>query len=74
MNTNKLVLIAGIAAVAIPLYDNVAVPVNAALSNSSSGAQLPFIWRGSVASYFSEMWLAILGGLLILLAAFVPLG
>ena len=67
---NKAVLAIGIVAVAIPFYDEVALQVG-----SAEGQQvLPFIWKGSVANAIPELWLAIGGALLILLAAFVNLG
>ena len=58
----------GIVAVGIPVYDQIA------LSASESGsATLPYIWQGSLANAVPEMWLAIAGAILILLAIFLPL-
>ena len=71
---NKAILALGIVAVAIPLYDQVALPVNTAISNAGSGVQLPFVWQGPVTQFVSEAWLAIIGAILILIAAFIPLG
>lgn len=57
----------GILAVAVPAYDEAALYVN----NSSASLQLPFIWQGSLANAVPEIWLAIIGALLILLAIFL---
>jgi len=67
---NKVLLALGIAAVAIPLYDEGALFVN----ETSPNVSLPFIWKGAPAEYVSELWLAIIGALLIIVAAFVNLG
>ena len=68
----KALLIGGIAAVAIPLYDEVAFYVN----ETSSSVTLPFIWNSqvvaSIGQYVAESSLAILGAILILLAVFLP--
>lgn len=57
----------GVLAVAIPVYDEAALYVN----NSSASLQLPFIWQGSLANALPEIWLAIAGAILILLAIFL---
>jgi hypothetical protein len=67
---NKALLVLGIVAVGIPVYDQVAFQIDA----KTGTATLPFIWQGSVASVISELWLAIIGAILILIAALVPLG
>lgn len=64
----KTLLALGIAAIAIPVYDETALAVN----NTSSTLQLPFVWQGTLAQYVSETWLAIIGAILILLAVFLP--
>lgn len=64
----KVLLAAGIAAVGIPAYDEAALAFN----NASPSNSLPFIWQGSLANKFPELWLAILGAILILLAVFLP--
>jgi hypothetical protein len=66
---NKALLALGIAAVAVPLYDEIAFQVN-----ERTAITLPFIWKGTIAQSFSELWLALLGAILILVAAFIPLG
>ncbi len=67
---NKALLVLGIAAVGIAAYDETALLIN----NSSPSVTLPFIWQGTVAEYVSELWLVIIGAILILIAAFVNLG
>ena len=67
---NKALLALGIAAVAVPLYDEGALLVN----ETSLNISLPFLWKGAPAEYISETWLAIIGAILILIAAFVNLG
>jgi membrane-bound ClpP family serine protease len=69
MNANKALLVLGIAAVAIPFYDEVTFQIN-----ERTAITLPFIWKGTIAQSFSELWLAILGAILILIAAFIPFG
>jgi hypothetical protein len=64
----KALLAAGVVAVAIPLYDETAL----FLAEQNGGTQaLPFVWKGTVAQWFGEIWLAIVGAILILLAVFL---
>lgn len=65
----RTLLALGVAAVAIPAYDEAALAFN----ESSESSSLPFLWQGSLANSFPEIWLAIAGAILILLSIFLPL-
>jgi len=63
----KALLTAGIVAVAIPFYDEVALATGKAAGQQT----LPFIWENTFGDSIPEIWSAILGAILILLAIFL---
>jgi hypothetical protein len=74
---NKALLALGIALVAVPAYDETVSLIN----EHSANVTLRHLWGDILWSpatgppaMFSETWLAILGAILILIAAFVSLG
>jgi hypothetical protein len=59
-------LVLGFTGVGIAIYDQIALAVD----TSTGTATLPFIWKGTVAGWLSEYWLAIIGIILIMIALF----
>lgn len=67
---NKALLALGILAVAVPAYEESALAFN----NYSTQYSLPSVWPTAVGQYISLSLLAVIGAILILIAAFVNLG
>lgn len=62
----KALLVIGMAGIGVALYDNLALVVN----SDSGTTSLPFVWQGPITQYVSEMWLALISIMVVLIAIF----